>query len=50
MFVERVNPMLHIGGQFVLPCHKIYIQPQMGTVLLFDATNICHGTMKSSGF
>jgi hypothetical protein len=28
----------------------LYIQPRLGIVLLFNSTNICHGTVGSSGF
>jgi hypothetical protein len=50
-FGERTNPKRPIkGGQFVLPCHKLYIQPKPGTVFLFDSTHMYYGTIGSSGF
>jgi hypothetical protein len=31
--VERTNPKCPTkGGQFVLPCHKLYVQPRLGTL------------------
>jgi hypothetical protein len=50
-FVERTNPKRSSkGGQFFLPCHKLYVQPRPGTVLLFDSAHICRSTIGSSGF
>ena len=34
----------------MLPSHKLYIQPRLGTILLFNSRNICHGTIRSYGF
>jgi hypothetical protein len=34
----------------VLPNHKLYIQPQLEIVLLFNSTNMCHGRIGSSRF